>query len=156
MPNAHECARLLLQTIPYLMRGIKEAIRPPKAGDDEALSMGQLRMLDMLGHAPCTLGELASRHHVTPSTMSRTVDLLVRRQWVARRNDSRDRRQVILTLTEEGQAARAAMGQHAEQATATIMAQLSDDERARLYDGLSILRRLMDRSAPDACEPPPR
>ena len=87
--------------------------------------------------------------------MSRTVDVLVRKNWVERRNDPNDRRQVILTLTPEGAAAHAAIGQEAHLImTQTIeqqIAQLDDAERARLYDGLSVLKKLLDTSADDGC-----
>jgi DNA-binding MarR family transcriptional regulator len=102
MPEARECARLLLETIPNLMRNLGGAMRQCKSGEEEHLNMGQFRMLGMLHAAPRTLSELAASHHVTPSTMSRTIDVLVRKAWVARETDPADRRQVILTLTGEG------------------------------------------------------
>jgi len=99
-------------------------------------------MLGMLHAAPRTLSELAASHHVTPSTMSRTIDVLVRKAWVTRETDLADRRQVILTLTGEGQAALQAMGLHAQDAVTDMLARLDDQERARLYDGLTVLRKL--------------
>src|SRR5689334_4120251 len=133
MPDADDTARLLLETIPSLMRGIGGTMRQSKIGDDEQLTMGQLRMLEMISCAPFSLGELASRHHVTPSTMSRAIDVLVRRDWVERRSDPNDRRQVILTLTPDGQAARLEMRHHTHGLVSVMVGQLDDDERARLY-----------------------
>jgi DNA-binding MarR family transcriptional regulator len=96
----------------------------------------------MLHNAPRTLSELAANHHVTPSTMSRTIDVLVRKAWVARETDPADRRQVILTLTGEGRAALEAIGQYTQDAVTGMLARLDDQERARLYDGLMVLRKL--------------
>jgi DNA-binding MarR family transcriptional regulator len=144
MPDADACARLLIETIPSLMRGIGGTMRQSKIGDDEPLTIGQLRMLEMISCAPFSLGELASRHHVTPSTMSRAIDVLVRRDWVERRSDPNDRRQVILTLTPDGQAARLEMRRHTHGLVSVMINQLDDDERARLYDGLAILKKLLD------------
>ncbi len=143
MPEARECARLLLETIPNLMRNLGGAMRQCKSGEEEHLNMGQFRMLGMLHAAPRTLSELAANHHVTASTMSRTIDVLVRKAWVARVTDPVDRRQVILTLTDEGRAALHAMGQYAQDAVTGMLAQLDDQERARLYDGLVVLRKLV-------------
>lgn len=143
MPEARECAQLLLETIPNLMRNLGGAMRQCKSGEDEHLNMGQFRMLGMLHHAPRTLSELATSHHVTPSTMSRTIDVLVRKAWVIRETDPADRRQVILTLTDEGRTALHAMGLHARDAVTGMLAQLDDQERARLYDGLIVLRKLV-------------
>ena len=155
MPDAHDCAELLLGTVPNLMRGLGGAMRQ-KAGDDELPSMGQFRMLTMLHHAPNSLSELASRHHVTPSTMSRTVDVLVRRNWVARQSAPDDRRQIVLSLTDAGKIALSSMHQRMIEAVAQMIEQLGDDERARLYEGLIILRTMLDRSRPpehDHCRP---
>lgn len=143
-PNAHECARMLLTTIPSLMRSLKACMRAPATADDEPLTLGQFRMLSMLSYAPCTLGELANQHNVTPSTMSRTIDLLVRKQWVERRDDPNDRRQVILTLTTAGAATHSAMRQHTEDALAGLLEQLSDAERNQIYGGLAALRTLLE------------
>ena len=142
MPEARECARLLLATIPNLMRTLGGTMRQCKSGEEEHLNMGQFRMLGMLHAAPRTLSELAANHHVTPSTMSRIIDVLVRKAWVTRETDPADRRQVILTLTDEGQAALAAMGQHTQNVVTGMLAQLDDQDRARLYDGLTVLRKL--------------
>jgi DNA-binding MarR family transcriptional regulator len=142
MPEARECARLLLETIPNLMRTLHGTMRQCKGGDEEHLNMGQFRMLAMLHEAPRSLSELAASHHVTPSTMSRTIDVLVRKSWVARETDPADRRQVILTLTDEGRAALRAMGQYTQDAVTRMLARLDDQERARLYDGLMVLHKL--------------
>src|SRR5262245_57639076 len=111
MPSARECAVLLLETIPHLMRGLHSIMRQRKGADEEAHTLGQFRMLEMLRREASTLSELAARHHVTPSTMSRSVDVLVRKTWVAREHAPKDRRQVILTITGEGRAALAAIFQ---------------------------------------------
>lgn len=155
MPDARECAQLLIETVPRLMRNFGEAMRQCKRDDEERVTMGQMRMLGILQAEPRTLGALASLHHVTPSSMSRMVDVLVRKNWVERRSDLNDRRQVILSLTPEGEAAQAALGQEIQatmtQMVAEMIAQLDDAERARLYDGLSILRKLLDRSTSGDC-----
>ncbi len=143
MPEARECARLLLETMPNLMRTLHGSMRHCKSGEEEHLNMGQFRMLGMLHAAPRTLSELAVNHHVTPSTMSRTIDVLVRKAWVARETDPADRRQVILTLTGEGRVALEAFGQYTQDAVTGMLARLDDQERARLYDGLTVLRKLL-------------
>jgi DNA-binding MarR family transcriptional regulator len=146
MSSARECANLLLETIPNLMRGLHGAMRQRKGADDEPHTMGQYRMLEILHREPRTLSALAAMHHVTPSTMSRSIDVLVRKAWVARRHDSDDRRLVILTLTDEGRSARAAMIQQNHDVITDLISQLDEDERARLYDGLSVLQTLLART----------
>lgn len=150
MHDARETARLLLDTIPNLMRGIFGSVRQNKP-DDEVLSMGQIRMLENLYRAPRSLSELAALHHVTPSTMSRTVDVLVRRDWIARSQAANDRRQIVLALTDEGRQAMFASLRHAYDVTTELLDQLSDDERTQLYDGLLVLQSLVERTRGDGC-----
>ena len=92
----------IILTMPSTMRILGFLMRQRRVGDEDMLHLGQLRILEMLRHRPWNLGDLASRHHVTPSSMSRTVDVLVKRDWVARSSDPDDRRLVILKLTDEG------------------------------------------------------
>ena len=90
-------------------------MRQRKAGEHEPLTMDQVRLLKLLSHEPRSIGELAAQHGVTPSTMSRSVDVLVRREWISRESDPADRRQVILRLTDAGRAAHVEMVRHAEE-----------------------------------------
>jgi len=149
-PSALECARLLWETIPSLMRSLHGAVIQ-KRGDEEPHNMGQFRMLEILCREPRSLSMLATMHHVTPSTMSRSVDVLVRKGWVLRASDPGDRRQVILSITESGRSAHAAMRQYTQDMLTHLLEQLDADERARLYDGLSVLRSLVGQPI---CEQP--
>jgi DNA-binding MarR family transcriptional regulator len=97
----------------------------------------------VLGCRPQTLREVASHHHVTPSTMSRTIDGLVQRGWVARQDNPRDRREVILTLTDTGRAAMEEMDARMRDTVAAVLGRLSEDDLARLYDGLRVLDPLV-------------
>ncbi|NWG22375.1 MAG: MarR family transcriptional regulator [Chloroflexi bacterium] len=147
-PSAYECASLLLDTVPGLMRSITGTLRQRHDGGDDAPTLGQLRMLAMLAERPWTLGELAARHHVTPSSMSRMVDVLVQRAWVERVSNPNDRRQVVLHLTPGGHDAHRALLRFAEESVAALIDRLDDQDRARLYDGLSVLRALVDHPCP--------
>jgi DNA-binding MarR family transcriptional regulator len=51
---------------------------------------------------PCAMNELAEFAAVDRTTLTRTVDQLVRSGWVTRATPKADRRQVRLTLTREG------------------------------------------------------
>ena len=152
MPSARECAVLLLQTIPNLMRGLHMAMRQRKGSEEELSTLGQLRMLEMLRREPSTLSALASRHLVTPYTMSRSIDALVRKAWVARQPAPNDRRQVILTITDEGRAAVAAIFEQSQDTVTQLIEQLNHQERTQLYDCLNTLQTLLPRIfEPDTC-----
>jgi DNA-binding MarR family transcriptional regulator len=156
MANARECAQLLLETLPNIYRGVGGAMRLRRALDQEPLTMEQVRLLRILSHEPRTLSELAAHKGVTPSTMSRSIDVLVRRGWVGRESDPSDRRLVIVQVTDAGQAAHNAMQRQIEDALTQRIDELSDGEREQLFAGIRVLHQLFsDGSSHDECRPDP-
>jgi DNA-binding MarR family transcriptional regulator len=149
--SAEQCASVLLDTLPPLMRMLHGALRRHAGTDEDPPNFGQIRMLEMLQAQPWKLTDLATRHHVAASTMSRTVDLLVKRGWVARQSAAHDRRQVILVLTEAGQRAQQAFAEQSRAVVSELMERLDQHERVRLIDGLAVLQQLFDHG-PD-CVP---
>lgn len=86
---------------------VEEALE--RVDGTDALSLGQLRFLSLLGAAgPVTLGELAQRLDMTDAAASRQVDHLTRRGLVHRRSGTRDRRTVQISLARRGEAVIAA------------------------------------------------
>ncbi|MDO8691553.1 MAG: MarR family transcriptional regulator [Dehalococcoidia bacterium] len=140
--SARECASLLLRTIPNVMRRLAEVMRQQRPAREDSLHMGQVQVMASLSSQPSSLRELASLHHVTPSTMSRAVEVLVQRGWVNRADDPSDRRQIILELTGEGRVAFTAFRELTQEAMARILDQLSVEKRGRLYRGLEVLAAL--------------
>lgn len=137
---------MLLETLPPLMRMLHGAMRRGCA-DDEMPTFGQMRMLAMLRERSWKLTDLAASHHVTPSTMTRLVDLLERRGWVQRAQAADDRRKVLLTLTDEGRRTQAALTEQSIRSVAELMQKLDPQERAQMVAGLGVLRHLAERAA---------
>lgn len=148
MPSARDCARIVLEGMPALRRMLGSVMRQQRGPDGEPLSFDQARLLKILGHESRALGELAARHGVTPSTMSRSVDVLVRQGLVSRESDPADRRQVILRLTDLGRAAHTRHTQQIEDGLTRLIEELSDEDQAKLFDGLTVLNELGARARP--------
>lgn len=144
--SAIDCASLFLRTVPSVMRRLGEAVRQQRGTREGYLNMGQvigrLQIMTSLSSRRSSLRELAATHHVTPSTMSRAVDVLVQRGWVNRVNDTSDRRQIMLELTGEGQAALTAFRELMQKALAGILDEMSGEERGMLCRGLAALAAL--------------
>jgi len=70
-----------------------------------ALSLAQYHVLEPLGTGPRTNRELAELAGISAPTATRIVDGLLERGWVSRVADPTDRRAVVISLTESGQAA---------------------------------------------------
>jgi len=70
---------------------------------DSSVTMAQMRVLMLLSTiGPSRMSELAATLHITLSTCSGLVERLVESGLVNRRTDEHDRRQVIVSLSDEG------------------------------------------------------
>jgi DNA-binding MarR family transcriptional regulator len=104
------------------------------------LSVAQCYTVDAIGmQGQLTLNELAETLYITPSTASRTVDELVRRGLVERRQDSADRRAIRLSLTPPGQALDEALRRHLIRRQMTILEQLDPRSRRGVLKALQQL-----------------
>jgi DNA-binding MarR family transcriptional regulator len=128
-------ARHMLGTMPQVIQRMTSDLR--HAG--HCFAMPHFRALMLLSRPPHTLSELAESQGVSLPTMSKTVSTLCGRGWVAREADEDDRRKTALHLTAEGEAVLKDMRCRAEQAFVDLLSPLSEEQLARLVDGLAVL-----------------
>ena len=115
-------------------------VRDPKS--KRVLSAHQASILDHLDERePVTLLELARHMGVTASTMSLQVEQLVRKRYVIRERDERDRRRLRLRLSEDGARVREANSVLDGDRVKRMLDRLSDEERAAGTAGLALLAR---------------
>src|SRR5688500_1207664 len=88
---AHE----LLFLVMLVMRTLAAHMRR----SPDALAPTQMGMLMKVAMGPCTMSALARYQAVSLPTISKSVDMLVRRRWVERWVDKHDRRQTMVRLT---------------------------------------------------------
>lgn len=154
--DARDCADLLMRSIHPLMHTMRDAMRQLRLGEGDAPTMEQYRMMQMLSRHSPNLRELATRHAVTPSTMSRSIDLVVQRGWVTRTPAPDDRRQVVIALSEEGRAIHDAMMDQVREHLVARLSALDSADRARLYDALRTIGAILPAAFPhhdDECQP---
>lgn len=149
MVEARECAVMLLGTLHPLMRTMRDATRQIKLEDRETPTIEQFRMLQVLAAQSRNLRELAARHAVSASTMSRSIEVVVQRGWVSRTPDPDDRRQIIVTLTSEGRAIHDATVKQVEDHLTARLATLGPADCERLHAALDTVRDLLAASSPD-------
>jgi len=117
-------------------------------------SVVQLRALTVLAELQvANLMQLADRMSVTVSTTSRLVDRLVAAEFVDRRPSEQTRREISICLTETGRAVLQQYDDLRVEKLRTRLAQLPDDRRKVVYDGLSELLSTTDSAAEDPTEP---
>jgi DNA-binding MarR family transcriptional regulator len=110
---------------------------------DEQLSLPQALLLSGLLHEPeLTVGALAEQAMVSNPTATRMLDALERAGFVLRRKCERDRRAVLVSLTDEGRRVVEDSWSDLHDGLTRASAALSDGERSeatRLLDRLSLL-----------------
>ena len=93
-----------------------------------------------------TPGELAEHEKVQPPSMTRVIAALEERNLVLRSAHPTDRRQVILTVTEEGRALVHRVRRRKDAWLARRLAELTDEERATLRAAVPIVEKLSQSS----------
>jgi DNA-binding MarR family transcriptional regulator len=108
-----------------------------------SLSDTQLAALAVLeSHAAMTPGELADHEKVQPPSMTRVIAVLEERKLVMRAPHPTDRRQVVLTVTEEGRALVVQARRRRDAWLAKRLKELSPAERAVLRAAAPVLEKL--------------
>jgi DNA-binding MarR family transcriptional regulator len=119
------------------------------------VTLSQCHALLELKRGATSLSGLASALDLDLSTLSRTVDVLVRAGLVERSVDPTDRRAVCLVLTDAGRAKVATIDAGANDYYATLLAPLSERDRrqaTRVVRALAEgMRKLRERGARPAC-----
>ena len=116
----------------------KRHVRDPKT--NEILSGHQASVLDHLDDIkPTPLFDLARHMGVTASTMSLTVDRLVREGYIVRERSTDDRRRLDLRLTESGVRIKKQQKVLEPDLVAAILGRLDDRKRAQALRGLELL-----------------
>ena len=107
------------------------------------IEMSQWSTLRRIGRSPCTMSELARYKGVGLPTISKSVDMLVRRGWVERWVDKSDRRLTLVRLTPSGRRVLATCRQALEDFLDQRLATLSTTERNDVDASLQLVRRVL-------------
>ena len=105
----------------------------------QGISTTQFMVMNLLHEegAPWTLRRLAIALNLEPATLVRTIDSLEQRKIVMRQRDTRDRRQVHLSLTSTGVEMQTASQAHFRARLTQIFQAMSVADRHALIAGLA-------------------
>jgi DNA-binding MarR family transcriptional regulator len=116
---------------------------------EAVLSETQLAALSALEtHHAMTPGELADHEKVQPPSMTRVIAVLTERELVVKSPHPTDRRQVILTVTDEGRAVVQRVRRRKDAWLDQRLAELTVAERATLRAAVPILEKLSQSLRP--------
>lgn len=102
-------------------------------------------VLVRLEEAPRTNSELADIERVSAPSMKRTTSALVELGYVSRADDPTDGRQVILSLTPEGQKVLKRVRRHRDEWMLSRFEHLTDEERELLQRAAAVLAKVASK-----------
>ena len=98
-PTRAQVSGAVAELIPYIMRGMQlDFFITRGVTQTQFLLLASIR-----AYAQCTMGTLARNLHVSMPTATGIVNRLVRAGYVQRMPQPKDRRQVVVRLTQKGQ-----------------------------------------------------
>ena len=98
----------------------------------------------------CNQAQLAELMQITPISLGRLVDRMVKAGWVERRAEAGDRRSHRLFLTANGHAIRPALRELSDQTQDEALAALGTRERQQVLEALATVRAtLAEQYAPE-------
>ncbi|MGP4113919.1 MarR family winged helix-turn-helix transcriptional regulator [Streptomyces sp. 4N509B] len=110
---------------------------------DRTLSLAEMSAIGTLVRCGAmTLGELARQEHVQPPSMTRIIAVLESRGLVRLEPHPEDRRQKLVTATDQAKAILRANQDQRNAWLTQLAAQLDEDEWARLRDAAPVLHKL--------------
>ena len=111
---------------------------------DSAITLPQMHTLAILGQqSPLRMKELAAKMGITTGTLPVNVDRLEKQGLVARIPHETDRRSILVTLTEAGQALHQEHQNHHLHLTRDLQAALTPEETRQLQDILAKLLQVL-------------
>ncbi|OIV36216.1 MarR family transcriptional regulator [Mangrovactinospora gilvigrisea] len=143
MPDLSEEDRAAVRSVRASVMRLSRRLRNQRI--DTALSTTESSVLGTLARCgPATPGELARKEHVQPPSMTRIIANLEAKSLVRREPHPEDRRQVVVTKTEEADTMLEASRRKRDEWLAVRVEQLTDEEWELLVRAAPVLERLAD------------
>jgi DNA-binding MarR family transcriptional regulator len=137
-PSPAVLAQALRPSVMRLARRLRQM-----RDDSVDLNSNQLSaMAVLLNSGDLLMGELAAAEKMQPPSMTRIVNGLEARGFVARRPHPDDRRQCLVTLSDEGRKILLANRRRRDEWLAIRIAQLAPTEREVLREAIEILEKV--------------
>jgi DNA-binding MarR family transcriptional regulator len=122
----------------------REAVRHLEAGTGCCgVTLAQCHALLELSFSDSSLTSLAAALDLDPSTLSRTIDGLVKTGWVDRTQNAANRRAVCLTLTEAGRGKVAEIDSMCDVYYGNLFSQMAETDRKGVSRAVKLLAELM-------------
>ena len=145
--SRQELVDRFLELRPALARRFAAARSPELRGELGLVTVHQLEVLHGLAGGDITMSQLARRLDISESAATDVADRLVRQGLAERKADLRDRRVVVLALSEDGRRIIGRIERQRRKMAESILGALSD---AQLEELLRLIEVMVAGSAPAA------
>jgi DNA-binding MarR family transcriptional regulator len=149
-PSAEDCAALMLDVIPAVMRTIRARMRGDASVELTVVQFRALVRADRRGGGGASVSEIAEHVGLTLPSASKLVQGLARRGYFRRSAHPSDRRVSIVTLTPKGHRALESARRAARQHLAGMLRAVPPRQRAQFAAGLTAIRPIFVVSVPAA------
>jgi DNA-binding MarR family transcriptional regulator len=112
------------------------------AVEQQGLNVEQFHILRHIRRGVVSVSDLAEAKNISRPAASQAVDALVKKGLVTRSQEARDRRYVLLTLTDSGNALLDAVFEDTRRWMMELLAGLNDEELETLVQGISALKKI--------------
>lgn len=136
--TSRELANKMFETLPSLGRAMRRE-RLNGTGDFQ-----QIHALKHLMSGPAPQARLAEQLRLNPSALSKLIDVLEQKGYVTRMIDPKDRRCMVIALTEDGRTFHQKMLAKAVEQANRSLKTLTSIERKTLADALDIVGKLIE------------
>ncbi len=138
-PSRQELIERFLELRPALARRFAAARSPELRGELGSVTVHQLEVLHGLARGDVTMSQLARRLDISESAATDLADRLVRRGLAERQADLRDRRVVVLALSEEGRRIIGRIERQRRKMAESILGALSDAQLRELLGLIEVM-----------------
>lgn len=139
----------ILQSLRKIIRSVD--IHSRKLSMQHDITAPQLiALLAVAEHGPMTIASISKKVHLSPSTLVGIIDRLEAKKYVARERSAKDRRQVLISITEAGQKFTTQAPSPLQETLAEALSDLSPLEQATISLSLERVVELMEAKELDA------
>ena len=122
---------------------VTQAVWADLRRSNQTIELSQWLTMRRVGRGPCTMSELARHRGVGLPTISKSVEMIVRRGWAERWIDKADRRQTLVRLSARGRRVLNDYRKRAELLVDSKLASLTAHDREAITASLEKLYRVL-------------
>lgn len=139
----------ILQSLRKIIRSVD--LHSRKLSIQHDITAPQLiTLLVVVEHGPLTIASISGEVHLSPSTLVGIIDRLEAKNYVVRERSAEDRRQVLISITEEGRAFAKQAPSPLQETLAEALNELNPLEQATISLSLERVVELMEAKELDA------